>query len=132
MKPYCVLIDNDEDDREVFELALREAEPNLAFRGFENGPAAIAWLDTCPPSWPKYIFIDMNMPMMTGPECFAVLRTRPALEGIPTYIYSTAVDPRTSEELHRNGITAFLEKPSSYGALTRLLASIIHTQKAEK
>jgi DNA-binding NtrC family response regulator len=126
-EPYCLLIDNDEDDREVFAMAPAEMEPQLACRSFASGPEALRALDADPGQVPAFIFIDMNMPCMDGSQCFGALQERSWLAGVPVYLYSTAADPRVVAQL--DGIAGFIEKPTSFGGLMRLLEGIVHPER---
>ncbi|GAB4091554.1 response regulator [Flaviaesturariibacter terrae] len=123
---YCLLIDNDEDDREVFGMALAAANLDIALEAFGSGQRALEWIQAAS-SLPRFIFIDMNMPQMDGPQCLDALRRLPELDSVPVYIYSTAADPRMIDSLKSRGISGFLEKPPNFDGLTRMLSQIIHS-----
>jgi CheY-like chemotaxis protein len=90
---YCLLIDNDEDDREVFAMAVAEMEPQLLCRSVASGHEALRLLDVEAATIPAFIFIDMNMPGMDGVQCYRALQERHWLAEVPVYLYSTAADP---------------------------------------
>lgn len=124
----CFLIDNDEDDREIFALALREIHSQLPFETAAGGPEALARMNTDPVFSPSVIFLDMNMPLMSGPQCLQAIRGIERFRDTPVYILSTSSDPFVREEVIRLGATDFLVKPCSFGDMVALLSSVIQLQ----
>ena len=123
----CFLIDNDEDDRELFALALAESASHVSCRTAASGAEALETLNN-PQLIPDYIFIDVNMPRMNGLQCLRAIRELPWLQHTRVYMYSTSADPLAQKEALQLGATGFLVKPSSYGGLVALLASVIQPQ----
>jgi len=64
----CFLIDNDEEDQEIFHMALMEADAGLTCVFADNGANGLTLLKNDPAFIPSVIFIDMNMPIMDGYE----------------------------------------------------------------
>lgn len=120
----CFLIDNDKDDQEIFSLALAEVDPSIHLDTASNGLEAIRRLKEVPPFTPDCIFIDMNMPLMNGRECLAEIKKIERLANIPVYIYSTAANPTTIDELKREGVTDFIVKPTSFTGLVAVLFNL--------
>jgi len=120
------LIDDDADDRELFELALEETEAGTSYECASNGPAGIQ-LILSGKVQPDYIFLDLNMPQMSGRECLAELKRNPATAHIPVIIFSTSSDPSDVTETRAMGAAGFITKPSKTSELTRLLEQFIQT-----
>jgi CheY-like chemotaxis protein len=129
-EPTCFLIDNDKDDQEIFSLALAEANPSLHFEAANNGLEGIRRLKEDTGFTPDYIFIDMNMPFMNGQECLREIRTIDRLQHIPVYIYSTAANPATMEQVRKSGASDFLVKPNSFTGLVELLQVLCNQKNA--
>ncbi|HEU4903687.1 MAG TPA: response regulator [Flavisolibacter sp.] len=127
----CFLIDNDEDDREIFALALHEIDRQLPFETAAGGPEALARMSTDPAFSPTVIFLDMNMPLMSGPQCLQAIRDMERFRDTPVYILSTSSDPFAREEVLRLGATDFLVKPCSFGDMVALLSSVIQLQNQD-
>ncbi|MEI6948074.1 response regulator [Paraflavisolibacter sp. H34] len=121
----CFLIENDEEDQEIFSLALQEVAPGSNLVVAENGVSALALLQADRALLPSMIFIDMNMPLMNGKECLQELKKIGYLREVPVYIYSTTADPAAIAEVKALGAEDFFEKPSSYHQFTVLLAKLI-------
>ena len=69
-----MLIDDDEDDRDIFFQALMEIDPSIQFNGFENGMEAVKLLHDSVSLLPDLIFLDLNMPCMNGLDCLKKIR----------------------------------------------------------
>jgi CheY-like chemotaxis protein len=124
---YCFLIDNDEDDREIFALALQEAHPGMELQTAASGPEGLEQLSTAQ-QLPSLVFIDLNMPLMNGRQCLEAIRGLSKLDRVPVYLYSTAADPGTIATAKKGGATDFLIKPASFTALVDLLSGILQQQ----
>ena len=76
------------------------------------------------------VFLDINMPGMTGLGVLGRLRRLPDLAGLPVVLVTTlghAEDVARGKEL---GASAYLTKPLSYSALTATLHEVLPTPGA--
>ena len=83
------LIDDDEDDREVFGLALKEVSKEAVCIACKNGKEGLARLSDLSLR-PDHIFVDINMPLMSGQDCLREIRQLPHLRDVPVYMLTTA------------------------------------------
>ena len=122
-----MLIDDDEDDRDLFQMALDELDTPVDFTGVENCCDALTMLENksvCP----DYIFLDLNMPQMSGRECLNNLKKSLLLTNIPVIIFSTSSDPRDIRETKDLGAIDFITKPHRTSELTTILKNFILNQ----
>jgi CheY-like chemotaxis protein len=85
-----LLVDDDLDDRMLFEQTLAEKGPGLRMLGVENGLEMVNWLGQCADNdLPDLIILDQNMPKMTGKESLVFLKGHSRYKDIPVIIYST-------------------------------------------
>ena len=85
-----LLVDDDLDDRMLFEQTLGEMGPGIGMQGVENGLEMMDWLDHCADNeLPDLIILDQNMPKMTGKESLIFLKANPRYKDISVIIYST-------------------------------------------
>jgi len=85
-----LLVDDDLDDRMLFEQTLGEMGPGIRMEGVENGLEMMEWLDQCTDNeLPDLIILDQNMPKMTGKESLIFLKGSPRYKDISVIIYST-------------------------------------------
>ncbi len=128
MKParICFLIENDEDDREIFTLALEEVDSSISSIYAENGVKALEMLHNNPDLQPYFIFIDMNMPLMNGVQCLQEIKKIDRLANVPVYIYSTVADPKYVAEVKKLGAVDFVLNPSRYKGLIDILTNLLN------
>lgn len=119
-----LLIDDDTDDHELFQIALQEADPEIACLTANNGSEGLELLTTGA-VLPDCIFLDLNMPLMGGRECLAHLKQDTRFQKIPVVIYSTSSDPKDRAETLRLGASDFITKPSKISDLTAFLNDFI-------
>lgn len=123
-KMNLLLIDDDEDDRELFEYALRSVTPVVEFSFATCGRSAINKLKEAT-TVPDVIFLDMNMPGMDGCECLAAMRQLPHLKQVPMVVYSS----RSSNEYEQRALALqanhFLVKPYRTDELTGVLNELL-------
>ena len=119
-----ILIDDDEDDRDIFFQALMEINPSVQFAGFKDGLEAFKLLNDSATLLPDLIFLDLNMPCMNGFECLKKIRENRLLNNTPVIIYSTAarlegpLDPIYQP-------VKFLSKPATFNEIVHALKNII-------
>jgi len=123
----CFLIDDDEDDQEIFTLALREADASIKCVTASDGVEALAKLADDKTFIPDYIFLDLNMPLMNGKECLREIRKQSHLKGVPVIIFSTSSEPHDIEETRKLGANDFITKPPLISSLSRQLAEFFKT-----
>lgn len=69
---------------------------------------------------PDLLFLDVNLPEMSGLELYDRLRRDPEVADVPV-VFETAVPDRHREEFRRRGITCVLSKPFELNDVLRSL-----------
>ncbi|GAB3282202.1 response regulator [Larkinella harenae] len=121
----CFLIDDDEDDQELFTLALKKVDPTLTCVVADDCREALQKLKQDDNFWPQYIFLDLNMPRMHGKQCLVELKKIARIEHIPIIIYSTSSELKDIVETRELGATDFLTKPPLLSTLTAHLSKLL-------
>lgn len=119
----CFLIDDDEDDREIFQLALEQVDSNFRCVTADNCMEALEILRNGSLK-PDYIFLDLNMPVLTGRDCLVEIRKMAMFQKTPLIIYTTSSIPADREEVLRLGATSFVTKPNKVSTLVTLLKEV--------
>ena len=119
----CFLVDDDEDDREIFIIALRDLGEQINCTLANDGMDALEKLRGTE-SLPDFIFLDLNMPRMDGKECISEIKKDRRLNRIPVVIYSTSSSAKDRADAQRLGAVHFFTKPPSISALTNALGDI--------
>ncbi|MGB7396098.1 MAG: response regulator [Pricia sp.] len=121
------LVDDDIDDREIFEEALEEVSPETRIRLFDNGAHLLDYLGNNDNDRPHIIFLDINMPVKNGFETLSELQESEEFKGLCVIMYSTS-DSRTDiEKSYLLGANGFVQKASSHSALKNMLSKILTT-----
>ncbi|AXY75610.1 response regulator [Paraflavitalea soli] len=118
----CFLIDDDIDDQEIFTLVLESVNPSITCITASDSIEAVQKLTTEETFNPDYIFLDLNMPRMSGKECLQEIKKIDRLKEIPVIIYSTSSEQKDMLETRALGASDYLEKQSSIVELKNRLA----------
>src|SRR5690349_15722264 len=114
----CLLIDDDEDDREIFALVLRELSKTHVCIMASNAKEGLRILGD-DGLMPDFIFLDLNMPAMSGKECLKEIRKSQHLNSIPVVIYSTSTSQSDIEETKQLGADRFISKTHNIDILQK-------------
>lgn len=119
------LVDDDEDDRELFEDAINEIHLETRILSYSSGTDFFANVEKGLPFLPRLIFIDLHMPLLSGEECLQRLRQNPKFDQVAIIMYSTIVMDSLTHRLKELGAAMYLQKPSSFLSLLALLEHCI-------
>ncbi|MBK0370216.1 response regulator [Flavobacterium agrisoli] len=119
------IIDDDQDDRELFQEGLESLDMGLHFMEAKDGADALAKLNDPKLQRPDLIFLDLNMPVMTGEEFLAEVKNHSSFKDIPVIIYSTAPQVEKSPVLKM--AEKIMTKKSSFNQLRSDLELTIKT-----
>jgi CheY-like chemotaxis protein len=118
-----LLIDDDEDDQEIFTSAVAEISDTVTCDCIPDATRALATL-TAKKELPDVIFLDLNMPIMNGQQFLSAIKKEKQLSAIPVIIFSTASDRATIETTRMLGAHDFITKPRSFDRLVEILAPL--------
>ena len=122
----CFLIDDDSDDREIFAIAAENTSASVITA--INGVDALNKLNSDPAFIPDFIFLDLNMPYLSGIDCLAQIKQISHLNEVPVIVYTTSSYEKDAEKTKRLDAAHFLVKPTSLNILTSKLSSIFTRQ----
>jgi len=127
-KNICFLIDDDEDDREIFIMALENADESYSCVEAGNGKEALALLAQDTAFSPDFIFIDLNMPYLSGKECLQQIKKDSRFNNTPIIMYTTSSYSKDVEDTQKLGAAHFLVKPSGMGVLINALTKVLNKE----
>ena len=122
-----IIIEDDEDDRELMrEVFLKLNYPNKVLF-FGDGQQALDYLLTTP-ELPFLILSDINMPKLNGFELIDKLHTDAALQlkCIPYLFFSTAADQKMVIKAYSLSAQGFFVKPSSMLEMEEVIRDIMN------
>ena len=119
------LIDDDIDDQEIFEMALKEVQPLAQCIFADDGIFALEKLKTDASFLPHVIFIDINMPRMNGVQCLSEIKRSSRFHHIPAFMYSTSAESTIVEECLKIGASGFIKKEIYLEDLQKQLTQVL-------
>lgn len=118
-----ILTEDDEDDREFFEAALKEIgipiELITTYDGVELMTNLMETVTEPPP--PHIIFLDLNMPRKNGYECIREIRETPKLKDIPIVVITTTKSATEVDRTYNEGANCYIKKPISHLDLKQMI-----------
>lgn len=121
-----VVIDDDRDDIEIFMDACHEIEPSARVLLFEDGNGCLDELPRLNVE-PDIIFINVQMPRMSGQQLVQKLKSQIQLAMTPIVVYSTECDDDLLREFKYLGVSEFFQKPNSFHSLKAGLSKILNS-----
>lgn len=119
-----LLVDDDPDDTDLFEEALKKIDEQIEFYRSEDCTKVISQLRE-EKIHPEIIFLDINMPDMNGWECLDELKKDARLKNIPVLMYSTSSVVMDGAKALKRGALGYLEKPPTFDELKNFLVKLV-------
>jgi CheY-like chemotaxis protein len=120
------LIDDDPDDKEIFQEALKQIDEEIICYTASDGEDALTKLRDAL-LLPDVVFLDLNMPVMNGKDCLRELKKDKDLRHIPVIVYSTSSVEREKSNCLSLGATHFISKPPQFAVLVNKLTETLRT-----
>jgi CheY-like chemotaxis protein len=121
---YVLIIDDDSDDIALFKEAVREVAPHVHCSSALGGKEALKNLNEGFEPLPDIIFLDLNMPGMTGQEVLEKLKISKKFRNIRVVIYTTSSREKDIEDTRKLGAESFITKPSTFTETCKALSEI--------
>ncbi len=119
-----MLIDDDEEDQEIFNAALKQVSAEAKCVNYSDAAKALNALDSSK-EHPDVIFLDLNMPIMNGQQFLMEIKKNEALKNIPIIIFSTSSHAATIELTKQMGAHDFITKPDDFDVLKNILKRLV-------
>ena len=119
-----LMIDDDEDDQEIFLAAVKKLSGAVIFNGLFDATEGLKKLNAKEIT-PDVIFLDLNMPVMNGQQFLKEIKQSEQLGNIPVIIFSTSDHLGTIQLMKEMGAHDFLTKPRSFDILVDILRPLI-------
>ena len=129
MNKTILLIDDDEDELEIFTGALTQVPFPIECKQATSAEDGLNMLKTFRPD---YIFVDYNMPKQNGLACLEEIKKLSELKAIPVILYSNYIDPEMEKKAMALGATLCMKKPFMTGILARKLKELFTGELSPK
>jgi response regulator RpfG family c-di-GMP phosphodiesterase len=117
--------DDDQDDHEMFSMALAEIKPAAVLHPFFNCSEIVDYLKDESKALPDIIFLDQNMPGNTGNECLREIKQIARAQNIPVVMYTTGGNPKLVGNALELGAYKYVLKPVYHKEIKSNLAEIL-------
>lgn len=124
-KRTLFLLDDDEDDLDFFCDAVRIINPSIMCIRATRSDRALSLFEKGEIQPPGMIFIDLNMPVMSGTTFLARFKRLQNYAQIPVIVYSTSSAESDRNTMMSLGAAEFLTKPFRQADLITLLRPLI-------
>lgn len=118
MKKKILLVEDNEDNRDLVSFILRGARLDIELLTAENGEVG---LDLAFRHIPDLILMDMQMPVMDGWEAVPKLRADSRTESIPIVALTAQAKPEDKQRTKEIGCVEHLSKPMAPEDLVSLV-----------
>lgn len=126
------LVDDDQDDREMFTSALSMVDENANVTELFDGQQLMDALSNNPSELPDYIFLDLNMPKCGGMECLDRMRQMDVLSKVTVAVLSTSSNPDSIAKAHNFGASFYIVKPTNFSNLKAFIAKVLNEGSLER
>jgi CheY-like chemotaxis protein len=121
----CFLIDDDQDDQEIFLMALQMVDPQIKCSVVSSGIEGLQKLSEDFSYVPRFIFLDINMHKMDGIECLRRIKELDRLNQSKIIMFSTSADVAIIRQCKELGASDFVTKPPGLKPLVKSLTKIL-------
>lgn len=128
MSIRILLIDDDVDDQLIFHEIIEEISPDIACISAHNGLEGLNKLAAMDPA-PTMIFLDLNMPFISGWECLERIRKDPGTGQIPVVIMTTSDNQADKKRALEVCSSAFLTKTADLVSLRQMIRKLLSAEK---
>ena len=119
--PFIFLAEDDIDDQELLEEALKHLDETIIIKAEKNGKKALSFLESLSPEdAPCLIILDYNLPELSGAEILERLNALRRFEEITKVVWSTSNSPEYERICLELGAKAYLVKPNDISGINRL------------
>ncbi|MEJ7611465.1 MAG: response regulator [Ferruginibacter sp.] len=125
-KGPIIVIEDDEDDREMLKEIFTKLDYSNEIVFFEDGHEALRYLQDAG-DHPFLILSDINMPKLNGFELRDKINTNEklSLKCIPYLFFTTSSTPQIVIDAYSKSVQGFFVKPRSHLALEKTIKMII-------
>ena len=121
---HILIIDDDPEDIDIFSEAVHSLDENITLTTATDALIALENLKKAE-NLPDIIFVDMQMPRLTGKDFLQRLNEEDRLQNIPVIVLSGQSDSIMKDTFIKIGALNYICKPNSYKQLIEELRKIL-------
>jgi two-component system, response regulator len=123
-----LIVEDNPDDEALLMRQLEKADLHTQVKVIPDGGQALAYLMNKEHGGENLlaIFLDMNLPTLTGVQLLRAIRTLDRLSHLPVILMTSSNAPNEIEQCRALGISAFVPKPVTFATFARAVADTFH------
>jgi two-component system, chemotaxis family, response regulator Rcp1 len=123
-----VILEDNPADVRLFREALNFAKIDVEVNHIRDGISAIAMLRSKEGPWdpaPDIVFLDLNMPRLSGFEVLEILRGTPECDSVRIVVFTSSQSPADAERATRLKADRFVRKPTELREFFTVVGSTV-------
>lgn len=124
MSKVVLLVEDDEDNRDLVQFVLARSRMDVKLVVAENGQEAI---DKAFANPPNLILMDMQMPVMDGWHAVPILRGDERTKDIPVIAFTAQAKPEDKQRARELGCNDYYTKPMDPEELLALIKKFLNS-----
>jgi len=135
--PLILLVEDSPDDVFFLKRALRHAQVEADLRVVSNGREAQDYLSGDAPyadrrkhPLPWLVLLDLRMPLMSGLEVLAWIRSRPDLSTLSVIVLTSSLEDSEMQRTFELGVVSYLVKPPTAEMVEKAFRFLRQSQPA--
>ncbi|HEX8270428.1 MAG TPA: response regulator [Flavobacterium sp.] len=128
---HIVIAEDDPDDGELIFESFSKHQSFERIDVVENGQELLDYLNGSEQK-PDLILTDINMPVLSGIEALEVICSDESLAKIPTFVYSTSINPVYEVRCMQLGTRGFIIKPFKLKEFDEIPSKILNILAKEE
>jgi CheY-like chemotaxis protein len=128
-----LLIEDDRIDVKIVQRVLQQLDISNDLIVFDNGEAALSWLESKNEELPGLILLDLQLPRFGGLELLDIIHRDEIMKLIPVVILTTSNHPDDRKESFKRDVSGYILKSIDYPIFVKALSGILRQiQKKDK
>ncbi|MFB7718152.1 response regulator [Nocardia sp. NPDC056100] len=116
-----LLVEDSDEDREAIERALHASHPHLRLEFVTDGASALTRLRDHTQPRPRLVFLDLNMPGISGLSVLQQIRADADLTGLTVVVFTSSTTAEDIDRCYAAGADSYIYKPVDFALFRTVL-----------
>ncbi|MFF2555014.1 response regulator [Nocardia sp. NPDC058058] len=116
-----LLVEDSDEDREAIERALHASHPHLRLEFVTDGGSALTRLRDQTLPRPRLVFLDLNMPGISGLSVLQQIRADADLTDLTVVVFTSSTTAEDIDRCYSAGADSYIYKPVDFALFRTVL-----------